>query len=134
MAMDTHWAVQVSGCVGETEDSFLADFAVGLWCGQIKVGAPCRSEHLAKCNQLLRIEEALGSNCSYAGHFFRHLQRWAPWRVRLLDEACPLAHLDMVGTAEFEALGEKVQGERVKEKPKKATSTLKAKPEQKREC
>jgi hypothetical protein len=138
MAIDTHWAVQVSGCIGETDDNFLADFAVGLWCGQIKVGAPCRSEHLAKCNQLLRIEEALGSNCSYAGHFFRHPQRWAPWRVRLLDKACPLAQLDMVGTAEFEALKDTDLSSKVRAKGKTSgpltPQTRKPKADPIREC
>ena len=42
---------------GETEDSFIADLAVGLATGQIKTGAPCRSERLSKYNQLLRIEQ-----------------------------------------------------------------------------
>lgn len=133
MAIDTHWAVQVSGCVGETEDNFLADFAVGIWCGQIKAGAPCRSEHVAKCNQLLRIEEALEGNCSYGGQFFRHPQRWAPWRVKLLDRACPLAHLDMVGSKEFEALKDTDPSAKAKEQPKKAGG-LKPKKEPKREC
>jgi len=46
---------------GETEDTFIADFAVALNAGQIKTGAPCRSERVAKYNQLLRIEEDLFS-------------------------------------------------------------------------
>jgi hypothetical protein len=46
---------------GETEDNYIADLAVGLCTGQIKTGAPCRSERLAKYNQLLRIEEELGN-------------------------------------------------------------------------
>ena len=46
---------------GETEDTTIADLAVALGCGQIKTGAPCRSERVAKYNRLLRIEEALGS-------------------------------------------------------------------------
>merc|ERR1712187_628548 len=54
-----------------TEDSFIADLVVGLRTGEIKTGAPCRSERLAKYNQLLRIEEELGSKCSYAGADFR---------------------------------------------------------------
>ncbi|KAJ8517645.1 hypothetical protein ON010_g18300 [Phytophthora cinnamomi] len=57
---------------GETEDSYIADLAVGLATGQIKTGAPCRSERLAKYNQLLRIEEALGSDAKYAGKHFRN--------------------------------------------------------------
>jgi enolase len=77
---------------GETEDNYIADLAVGLskihfaiiWqffthppnllglcTGQIKTGAPCRSERLSKYNQLLRIEEELGSEAVYAGGSFR---------------------------------------------------------------
>merc|ERR1719387_1725511 len=65
------WGVMVSHRSGETEDSFIADLVVGLRTGQIKTGAPCRSERLAKYNQLLRIEEELGSKCKYAGTSFR---------------------------------------------------------------
>nr|QWE91324.1 enolase [Suigetsumonas clinomigrationis] len=61
------WGVMTSHRSGETEDSFIADLAVGLNTGQIKTGAPCRSERLAKYNQLLRIEEALGDAATYAG-------------------------------------------------------------------
>jgi enolase len=52
---------------GETEDTTIADLAVALGCGQIKTGAPCRSERVAKYNQLLRIEELLGDAAEYAG-------------------------------------------------------------------
>jgi enolase len=52
---------------GETEDVTIADLAVACRCGQIKTGAPCRSDRVAKYNQLLRIEEALGSSARYAG-------------------------------------------------------------------
>ena len=52
---------------GETEDTTIADLAVALSCGQIKTGAPARSERVAKYNQLLRIEEELGSIATYAG-------------------------------------------------------------------
>jgi enolase len=52
---------------GETEDTTIADLAVALNCGQIKSGAPCRSERVAKYNQLLRIEELLGDGAVYAG-------------------------------------------------------------------
>ncbi len=58
---------------GETEDSFIADLAVGLATGQIKTGAPCRSERNAKYNQLLRIEEELGEAAVYAGESWRHI-------------------------------------------------------------
>lgn len=57
----------VSHRSGETEDTFIADLVVGLGCGQIKTGAPCRSERVAKYNQLLRIEEALGKKAIYKG-------------------------------------------------------------------
>ncbi|KAM3380894.1 enolase 1, chloroplastic [Capsicum galapagoense] len=64
------WGVMVSHRSGETEDNFIADLSVGLASGQIKTGAPCRSERLAKYNQLLRIEEELG-DVRYAGESFR---------------------------------------------------------------
>jgi enolase len=59
---------------GETEDCFIADLVVGLGTGQIKTGAPCRSERTAKYNQLLRIEEELGDAAVYAGEKFRNPQ------------------------------------------------------------
>ncbi|KAF8566637.1 hypothetical protein P879_08201 [Paragonimus westermani] len=65
------WGVMVSHRSGETEDNFIADLVVGLRTGQIKTGAPCRSERLSKYNQLLRIEEDLGANAKYAGEHFR---------------------------------------------------------------
>jgi enolase len=65
------WGVMTSHRSGETEDTFIADLAVGLSTGQIKTGAPCRSERLAKYNQLLRIEEELGDKAVYAGVKFR---------------------------------------------------------------
>ncbi|KAI9497840.1 enolase [Zychaea mexicana] len=65
------WGVMVSHRSGETEDTTIADLVVGLRTGQIKTGAPCRSERLAKLNQLLRIEEELGDNAIYAGENFR---------------------------------------------------------------
>ena len=67
MAKGAGWGVMASHRSGETEDSFIADLAVGLATGQIKTGAPCRSERLAKYNQLLRIEEELGEDAVYAG-------------------------------------------------------------------
>ncbi len=72
LAIQNGWGVMVSHRSGETEDTFIADLVVGLKCGQIKTGAPCRSERLAKYNQLLRIEEELGSHGVYAGNDFRH--------------------------------------------------------------
>ncbi|ORZ18784.1 enolase [Absidia repens] len=65
------WGVMVSHRSGETEDTFIASVVVGLRTGQIKTGAPCRSERLAKYNELLRIEEELGDNAIYAGENFR---------------------------------------------------------------
>ena len=66
------WGVMTSHRSGETEDTYIADLAVGLCTGQIKTGAPCRSERLAKYNQLLRIESELGSEkAPYAGKGFR---------------------------------------------------------------
>ena len=65
------WGVMTSHRSGETEDTYIADLAVGLCTGQIKTGAPCRSERLSKYNQLLRIEEELGSSAPYAGAGFR---------------------------------------------------------------
>jgi len=70
-AFNDGWGVMVSHRSGETEDTFIADLVVGLKSGQIKTGAPCRSERLAKYNQLLRIEEELGANATYAGENFR---------------------------------------------------------------
>ncbi|XP_059296264.1 enolase [Lycium barbarum] len=71
MSKRAGWGVMTSHRSGETEDTFIADLAVGLSTGQIKTGAPCRSERLAKYNQLLRIEEELGSDAVYAGASFR---------------------------------------------------------------
>jgi len=65
------WSVMVSHRSGETEDTFIADLVVGLKAKQIKTGAPCRSERLAKYNQLMRIEEELGSKAIYAGENYR---------------------------------------------------------------
>jgi enolase len=73
MAQDAGWSVMVSHRSGETEDTFIADLVVGLRTGQIKTGAPCRSERTAKYNQLMRIEEELGPKAKYAGGDFRSL-------------------------------------------------------------
>lgn len=73
MAKGAGWGVMTSHRSGETEDTFIADLAVGLSTGQIKTGAPCRSERLAKYNQLLRIEEELGEAATYAGDDFRFI-------------------------------------------------------------
>jgi enolase len=71
LAKANGWGTMVSHRSGETEDSFIADLVVGLSTGQIKTGAPCRSERLAKYNQILRIEEELGAAAKYAGKNFR---------------------------------------------------------------
>jgi enolase len=71
LAKANGWGTMVSHRSGETEDCFIADLVVGLCTGQIKTGAPCRSERLAKYNQLLRIEEELGANAKYVGENFR---------------------------------------------------------------
>jgi enolase len=65
MARNAGYATIISHRSGETEDAFIADLAVAMGSGQIKAGSLSRSERLAKYNQLLRIEEALGSSASY---------------------------------------------------------------------
>ncbi len=92
LAFAAGWGTMVSHRSGETEDTFIADLVVGLGTGQIKTGAPCRGERLAKCatptyhagtelssrwrryNQLLRIEEELGADAIFAGVNFRKPQ------------------------------------------------------------
>jgi len=71
LAKSSGWGTMVSHRSGETEDCFIADLVVGLSTGQIKTGAPCRSERLAKYNQILRIEEELGVGAKFAGKSFR---------------------------------------------------------------
>ena len=61
------WTAIVSHRSGETEDTTIADLAVGLNTGQIKTGAPARSDRVAKYNQLLRIEQELDQSAAYAG-------------------------------------------------------------------
>ncbi|KAF0751977.1 enolase isoform X1 [Aphis craccivora] len=72
LAKKNGWGTMVSHRSGETEDTFIADLVVGLSTGQIKTGAPCRSERLAKYNQILRIEGELGRDAKYAGQNFRN--------------------------------------------------------------
>jgi enolase len=67
MARNSKFTSVVSHRSGETEDTTISDFVVGLGSGQIKTGSLCRSERVAKYNQLLRIEEALGKNAKFAG-------------------------------------------------------------------
>jgi enolase len=73
LSQENDWTIMVSHRSGETEDPFIADLVVGLKTGQIKTGAPCRSERLAKYNQLIRIEDQLGDQAKYAGVNFRKL-------------------------------------------------------------
>ena len=67
MAVDAGYSAVVSHRSGETEDATIADIAVGTRATQIKTGSLCRSDRMAKYNQLLRIEEILGAEASYAG-------------------------------------------------------------------
>ena len=67
MAKDAGFTVVISHRSGETEDAFIADLAVGTAAGQIKTGSLSRSDRVAKYNQLIRIEEALGSKAPYNG-------------------------------------------------------------------
>ncbi len=75
MAHRAGWASIVSHRSGETEDSTIAEIVVGLNTGQIKTGAPCRSDRVAKYNQLLRIEENLGDMAYYPGMKTFRVQR-----------------------------------------------------------
>ena len=74
LAQRNRWTAMVSHRSGETEDTTIADLAVAVGAGQIKTGAPARSDRVAKYNQLLRIEERLGDTARYAGRaaFARH--------------------------------------------------------------
>ncbi len=71
-AQEAGFGTVISHRSGETEDTFIADLAVATGAGQIKTGAPSRTDRVAKYNQLLRIEEALGARARYAG------RRWRP--------------------------------------------------------
>jgi enolase len=75
MAHRAGWTSVVSHRSGESEDATIADIVVGLNTGQIKTGAPCRSDRVAKYNQLLRIEEELGSMAAYPGLKAFHVRR-----------------------------------------------------------
>jgi enolase len=76
MSMRAGWTVVVSHRSGETEDNTISDLVVALNAGQIKTGAPARSDRIAKYNQLLRIEEELDTAAEYAGwNAFTNLQR-----------------------------------------------------------
>jgi len=73
IARDAGYRAVVSHRSGETEDTFIADLVVATGVGQIKTGAPARSERVAKYNQLMRIEEELGQAARYAGGDTVHL-------------------------------------------------------------
>jgi enolase len=70
LAIRNGYSAVISHRSGETEDSTIADIAVATNCGQIKTGAPCRSDRVAKYNQLLRIEEQLGEQAVYGARFW----------------------------------------------------------------
>jgi enolase len=65
LAKEANFTTVISHRSGETEDTFIADLAVAVGAGQIKTGAPCRSDRVAKYNRLLRIEEWLGQSARY---------------------------------------------------------------------
>ncbi len=71
MAQKAGYGAVISHRSGETEDAFIADFAVGTGAGQIKTGSACRSERIAKYNRLLAIEQELGKKAQYGGPLFR---------------------------------------------------------------
>ena len=82
MAKNAHYNTVMSHRSGETEDTTIADLAVATNCGQIKTGSLCRSDRVAKYNQLLRIEEQLGSKGQYAGErIFANLKKNVNSRV-----------------------------------------------------
>jgi len=68
MTQGAGWNAVISHRSGETEDTTIADLAVATGAGQIKTGAPSRSERVAKYNRLLRIEDELGSDARFAGN------------------------------------------------------------------
>ncbi|KAI6179294.1 2-phospho-D-glycerate hydro-lyase [Aphelenchoides besseyi] len=72
LARENGWGVMVSDRFGETDDTFIADFVVGLSTGQIKTGAPCRSEQLKKYDRICSIEKELKNKAVYAGEKFRN--------------------------------------------------------------
>jgi enolase len=71
MAQEAGYGAVISHRSGETEDAFIADFAVGTGAGQIKTGSLCRSERIAKYNRLLAIENELGKKARYGGKLFK---------------------------------------------------------------
>jgi enolase len=71
MCRDAGWGYVISHRSGETEDTFIADFAVAMGGGQIKTGSACRSERVAKYNRLLEIEDQLGGRAVFRNPFER---------------------------------------------------------------
>jgi enolase len=70
MAKESGYTTVISHRSGETEDTFIADLAVGVNAGQIKTGSMSRSDRVAKYNQLIRIEEKLGDSASFPNSLF----------------------------------------------------------------
>ena len=68
LAKKNNYTCVVSHRSGESEDTTIADLSVAVNSGQIKTGAPCRTDRIAKYNQLIRIEEELGASADYAGN------------------------------------------------------------------
>lgn len=75
MARNNGYTTVISHRSGETEDTTIADLAVALGCGMIKTGSACRSERIAKYNQLLRIEEMCGNAARFLGKDFRYIKK-----------------------------------------------------------
>ena len=71
MAIRSGYSAVLSHRSGETEDATIADIAVATNCGQIKTGAPARSDRVAKYNQLFRIEEQLGDRAEFGGKLWK---------------------------------------------------------------
>jgi enolase len=77
MAEEAGFSAVISHRSGETEDTTIADLAVATTATQIKTGSVCRSDRVAKYNELLRIEDLLGANGRYAGRdAFRNIRNW----------------------------------------------------------
>jgi len=74
LAYRNAYTAVISHRSGETEDTTIADLSVALNTGLIKTGSACRSERIAKYNQLLRIEEQLGSSARYLGKSFKYIR------------------------------------------------------------
>ena len=91
-AQEAGYTAVMSHRSGETEDTTIADLAVATGCGQIKTGAPSRSDRVAKYNQLLRIEEQLGADASYPGRARPHLGGVRATAAKVRGMAAAAAH------------------------------------------